>query len=84
MGDVCQSTISLKNGYTSVPTVEGLVWFKPEEIKNPDFSSVFFIDGIYADDSLIEADNKVTLESNTQSLRIDFSTPYWGTSENLF
>ena len=75
--------LKLKNGYTSLPNVEGLVWFKPEENKTPDFSSPFYIDGLFADDSLLGNSKIVRLSNKVRKFRIEFSTPYWGTSDNL-
>lgn len=82
-GGCVPSYITLKNGYTSLPNGEGLVWFKPSEINNPDFSSAVYIDGIYADDSLQIQSKLNVIPSNCRLVRIDFSTPFWGTSDNL-
>ncbi len=82
-GGCVPAYITLKNGFTSLPNVEGLVWFKPNEIKNPDLSSPFFWDGIYADDSLLLNSNLTSIPSTIHTLRIDFSTPYWATADNL-
>ncbi|MBL0047184.1 MAG: hypothetical protein IPP32_03705 [Bacteroidetes bacterium] len=82
-GGCVPPVVNLKNGYTSMPNVEGLVWFKPSEIKNPDFFKPFFIDGVFADDSLFSVDKHLVLGKDFGTLRIEFSTPYWGTPDNL-
>lgn len=82
-GGCVPSYITLKNGYTSLPNGEGLVWFKPTEIRDPDFSSALYIDGIFADDSLQINASQNLIPSNCRLLRIDFSTPFWGTADNL-
>lgn len=82
-GGCVPSHITLKNGYTSLPNVEGLVWFKSNEIKDVDFSLPIINDGIYLDDSLAITSDNFKINSSTQSVRIDFTTAYWGTPENL-
>jgi len=76
--------LTLKNGYTSIPNVEGLVWFKTNEVKDIDFSHAFIGDGIYLDDSLVSIAGNLKINTSIQSVRLDFATPYWGTPENLF
>lgn len=83
-GGCVPSYLTLKNGYTSIPNVEGLIWFKTDDIKDIDFSHPFINDGIYLDDSLVTFSGDFKINSSIQSVRIDFTTPYWGTQENLF
>ena len=75
--------VKLKNGYYSMPNVEGLVWFKPTEIKNPDFNGGFFWDGFYQDDKAGVLKNDILINNSTRVIKVDFSTPFWGVGDNL-
>ncbi len=82
-GGCVPSYVALKNGYISMPNVEGLVWFNPHEVMDRDFSRPFFIDGLYADDIPLPFADGANIGSASQVVKIDFSTPYWGISDNL-
>lgn len=82
-GGCLPSHVVLKNGYVSIPNVEGLVWFKPDEILDATTESPFKIDAVYFDDSLVSKSTSFQIPSDIQSIHFDFTTPYWGNPENL-
>jgi len=48
-GGCTPTHIRLKNGYVSYPTMEGLVWFKPEDVLRDVPNEKFFIDRVLID-----------------------------------
>jgi len=82
-GGCIPSHLVLKNGYVSIPNVEGLVWFKPGEVIDANADSPFIIDAVYFDDHPATTSSSVQLPTSVQSVRIEFTNSYWGNSENL-
>lgn len=80
----CQpSGIALNNGYYSLPSLKGLVQFKPENIipKAPD--AEIFIDRVYADTTEYPViDSLLTLSKNARNLQLFISSPYFGNAYN--
>ena len=76
--------LRLKNGYVSLPNVEGLVWFYPEKIEDPRSDYPISIDQFIADDSIYNSLNSILVPESVQSIRVEFSNPYWGQPENIF
>lgn len=83
-GGANPSYLFLKNGYLSLPTMDGLVWFKPNSIKEFTSQSPILIDAIYLDGEPLTNLTSVTTPANVANLQIDFTTAYWGNAENLF
>lgn len=75
--------LRLKNGFVSLPNVEGLVWFKPENIVDAPTNLSIHIDKILVDGVRIKKDSVLLFPSNTQTIHVEFSSPYWGNAENL-
>jgi signal transduction histidine kinase len=83
-GGANPSFLYLKNGYLSLPTMDGLVWFKPNKIGEFISESPLFIDAAYLDGKPASSLAPIIAPSNIANLQIDFTTPYWGSTENLF
>ncbi|MGR6087320.1 MAG: ATP-binding protein [Arcticibacter sp.] len=80
----CSPTyIRLKNGYVSYPTMEGLVWLKPEEVTRDIPNEEIFIDKILINGFEHNAGEKLIVPSYYDEVQIYFSTPYWGNMENI-
>jgi len=77
------SAITLKNGYVSFPASEGLIWFKPENVFDAAMTTPVLIDAIYFDEVAVHNDSVINVPAGVQSVRIDFTTSYWGNAENL-
>lgn len=75
--------LRLKNGFVSLPNVEGLVWFKPENIVDAPTNLSIHIDKIIVDGVGIKKDSALLFPSNTQTIYVEFSSPHWGNAENL-
>lgn len=83
-GGANPSFLYLKNGYLSLPTMDGLVWFKPNNIGEFITESPIYIDAAYLDGKPVVSPTSITTPANVANLQIDFTTPYWGNTENLF
>ena len=80
-GGCTSSFLKLKNGYVSLTTMEGLVWYKPEAFVDDYSKSEIFIDAVYLDDKKTTALKNIN--SNVENIRFEVSTPYWGNPANL-
>ena len=83
-GGANPSYLYLKNGYLSLPTMDGLVWFKPNNINEFISESPIFIDAVYLDGKPALMHTSLNVPAKVANLQIDFTTPYWGNTENLF
>ncbi len=75
--------ILLKNGYLSYPSMEGLVWLKPEDVPDSDPSENILIDELIVDRIKFPLDSNFMIPSDHEMIEIHFATPYWGNEENL-
>lgn len=83
-GGNAPTNIVLKNGYISLPTMDGLVWFNPHSVFDPSLDATLRIDEVYLNDSLISLDKpKLVVPAGDQRLRFNYTTPFWGNQENL-
>ncbi|SEJ50590.1 Signal transduction histidine kinase [Dyadobacter sp. SG02] len=79
----CQPcAVRLRNGYVSLPSIDGMVFFKPEEtpIDTPD--SKIFIDRIEADSRQIQARGSRIELSDVNNIQVFVSSPYLGDRRN--
>lgn len=80
----CQPcAVSLDNGYVSLPSLDGLVFFNPDTIQPLVPDAIVTIDRILLDNSPLEINDKVKLSREFSSLQVTYSIPYFGNSENL-
>jgi signal transduction histidine kinase len=79
----CQPcAVRLKNGYLSLPSIDGLVFFNPEKTPVDVPDSKIFIDRVEADSRALPVkDSKIEL-TNINDVQIFVSSPYLGNREN--
>jgi len=80
----CQPcAIQLADGTVSLPSMNGLVWFKPEEFKTELPDKAIFISEITLDETAIETHNLTSIPRNFKQLHIGVVSPYFGSINNL-
>lgn len=82
-GGCSPNYIRLKNGYVSYPSMEGLVWLKPEDVPRDIPNEQILIDQILINGSEYNSTDKIIVPSYYDEVQIFFSTPYWGNMENI-
>jgi signal transduction histidine kinase len=80
----CDPTyVRLANGYASFPTLDGLVWFKPEEISDPYPSAPVRLDAVLVDGNPVGDSSAISLRPDKHELIVRFSVSYWGEPANV-
>jgi signal transduction histidine kinase len=80
----CQPcALKLRNGDISLPSLDGLVYFSPEGIRQELPDRQIFIDAAELDTKMIDVDSSITMPNDFQHLRLYVSTPYFGDHNNL-
>lgn len=80
----CQPcAVHLNNGYISLPSLNGLVFFNPDTIQPLLPEAVVTIDRMLLDNSSLEIKDRVKLPREFSSLQVTYSSPYFGNSKNL-
>ncbi|MBL0342772.1 MAG: hypothetical protein IPP71_18910 [Bacteroidetes bacterium] len=74
-GGCSPSVLRLSTGYVSYPTMEGLVWLKPEEIPDEFPDEKIIIDEMIIDGISTDSLNKVFVSNKHESVKFTFSTP---------
>jgi signal transduction histidine kinase len=69
------------DGWVSFPTMDGLVWFKPEEVPDAYPSSGFMLEGVRVDGE--DWDPVQPLHWSHQEVVVNISLAYWGSPENV-
>ncbi len=76
--------IRLPDGFVSFPSMDGLVWFKPEEIEPELSTGEIFIDKIEADGQIFDSEDEyLSIPFTPGHLRLDISIPYYGTNQEI-
>lgn len=76
--------VKLANGYISLPSIDGLVWFKPEHINRSVGEEAIILDGIFLNRSKLGAQgDTIALPLEPENIRFDFATAHFGNSYNL-
>ncbi|SDE74165.1 Signal transduction histidine kinase [Dyadobacter soli] len=80
----CQPcALRLGNGYLSLPSMAGLVWFKPETIKAEIPSGAFFVDEVEVGGKPVPLSGSgINLPFDPDEVRIRIAAPYFGNPEN--
>ncbi|WP_353717621.1 two-component regulator propeller domain-containing protein [Dyadobacter sp. 676] len=79
----CQPcAVRLSNGYVSLPSIDGLVFFKPEQIPLDVPNSEIFIDRIEADSRLIPVSSSKIELADANDIKVFVSSPYLGDRRN--
>lgn len=81
-GGCYPAVASLKDGMKVLPTIDGLVWFKPHEIplKNP--SAPINIQYLLADGDTVKIVKNNHLSGWSKTITVQFSHAFWGNAEN--
>jgi len=76
--------LRLQNGYFSFPSLNGLVWFRPENVRPEYPSAPMYIDRVEVDGEWLRTlDDTLRLARNFKGLSIHYTTPYFGSRNNL-
>lgn len=81
-GGCTSSALQLKNGYASMVSMNGLVWFKPEQMQHATLNNNIYIDKIWFDNALTDKALE-TIPKQTEHINIELATAYWGHPQNL-
>jgi len=81
----CQPcAVRLPNGYVSLPSLKGLVWFKPEKVVNPSQKGTILFDKVVYNEKLYHGLSDIlSIPVSAKRIRFYFSVPYFGHPDNL-
>jgi signal transduction histidine kinase len=81
----CQPcALKLSNGYISLPSLNGLVWFKPGAINSSLPNGQILIDRIsHSKGELLPEGDTIAMPLNARQIKFEMSTPYYGNADNL-
>jgi signal transduction histidine kinase len=80
----CQPcALQLPNGYISLPSLNGLVWFDPAKVNSVLPDKKIFIDRIEVDQVTVPLKDTLTLSRRFKLLKLYCSTPYAGNEYNI-
>lgn len=81
----CQPcAVRMGDGTVSFPSINGLVWFVPEQIKPKLPSGRIFVDNLNINGKALATNRKkISLPANTSEIDLKISTPYFGDWYNL-
>ncbi|WP_229204301.1 sensor histidine kinase [Dyadobacter alkalitolerans] len=81
----CQPcAVQLPNGYVSLPSINGLVWFKPQEIKPELPTGNVYIEGVKANDTIQKiTSNTLALDADASDINLKVNIAYLGSPDNL-
>jgi signal transduction histidine kinase len=71
------------NGWASFPTMDGLVWFKPEEIPDAFPKEPILLETLTEDGKPLERAAEIVLPWDHHEVALSFSLAYWGARENV-
>lgn len=81
-GGCSPAFVRTADGWASFPTMDGLVWFRPEDIPDAYPSEAILLESVAVDGEPLAAAPKYTLDWDHRELVIGFSLAYWGGLEN--
>ena len=73
----------LENGYFSFPSLNGMVWFRPGDVRAELPLNDIYITKIEIDSAVRAAEDTLRLKSHFNRMQIFFTTPYFGNPYNL-
>lgn len=82
-GGCLPCAVELNNGYTALPSLNGVVFFNTDTVRPVLPAQPVFLDGILLDNKMVQADSVIALPVNFNSLQLQFSSPYMGNRKNL-
>lgn len=85
-GGCYPSSIQLDSSTWSLPSMQGLVWFKPDSLPTSFDNSSISIDKLMLNDSLIQIgpDNRLNIQDPHFKLSVFVSSPHWSDESNLY
>ena len=81
----CQPcAVRMNNGVVSLPSINGLVWFTPEQISPEQPKEPIFIDNLQIDGKTSATNQKeMRIPAKASEISLTVSTPYFGEADNL-
>lgn len=76
-------SVTLGNGIVSLPSISGLVWFKPETVKAALPNRGIFISSVQEDGKAVQLADTLSISNGFEQLRLAVTTPYFGNEKNL-
>ncbi|WEK33922.1 MAG: ATP-binding protein [Candidatus Pseudobacter hemicellulosilyticus] len=73
----------LKNGYLSLPSMNGLVWGRPEQLKAELPVNELFLDKVEVDGRVLAGSDSFFLDDQFDFLKLYVTTPYFGNDYNI-
>jgi signal transduction histidine kinase/ligand-binding sensor domain-containing protein len=85
-GGCFPSSVQLDSSIWSLPSMQGLVWFKPDSIHSTFNNGNLFIDHVFINDTknCSIQDNNIHTEKHNFKLSIYVSTPNWSDENNVY
>jgi signal transduction histidine kinase len=80
-GGCSPAYVRTMDGWASFPTMDGLVWFKPEEVPDAYPDAGFMLEGVQVDGE--DWDLAKPLHWSHQEVVVKLSLAYWGSPENV-
>jgi signal transduction histidine kinase len=75
--------VRLGNGYISLPSMNGLVWFKPEKSEKASLSNPFILENVKLDGDSIPLKDTVSLPFNYSLLNVELAASFFLNRNNL-
>lgn len=75
--------LKLGDGHLSFPSMNGLVWFRPEHVPMPDLHAPLLLESFRLDEQPVAASDTVQLPYDFAHLAIGVSSPFMGLADNL-
>lgn len=82
-GDCEPCGLALDNGYFTLPSLSGLVWFRPQDVRPEYPSAPIYPDGMRIGGTPYPHTDTVHLQRDFKRLEINYTTPYFGHAHNL-
>ncbi|HMN05882.1 MAG TPA: ATP-binding protein [Flavobacteriales bacterium] len=71
------------DGWASFPTMDGLVWFRPEQVPDAYPLAPLVLEGLSVDGSRLPLGDEIVIPWDHREVSVTFSLAYWGTPENV-
>ncbi|MEO6685257.1 MAG: ATP-binding protein, partial [Dyadobacter sp.] len=83
-GNCTPCGLNLANGYISLPSMNGFVWFRPEQINSSITAGEIVLDNALVNQKLLTASNDTLyFPLNPEQIKLKFSTAYFKNPYNL-
>jgi signal transduction histidine kinase/ligand-binding sensor domain-containing protein len=82
-GGCMPCAVKLNNGYISLPSLSGLVWFHPDSLQFDLPDKELFIDKLEIDQEQVPVKDTIQLPRDFQQLKLYVATPYYGNENNV-